>query len=174
MLTARRASVSGSVQSNSYQKCRLVKYIGQWTPRRKARPKASWGSHWSGGVDGELLCKAVQGIKAVAGIEAFLIPPVAVLHLVVVAGHIGTNELMSYARLGSGGLKRIWFQCKRPTPPIRGKWPKAKGGREMSHSDRGDREAHGEAGWGIPSTRTPSFDRIPPPPFHKGGFRADP
>ena len=125
-------------------------------------------------MDGELLCKAVQGIKAVAGIEAFLIPPVAVLYPAVVAGRIGTNELMSYARLGSGGLKRIWFQCKRPTPPIREKWPKAKGGREMSHSDRGDREAPGEAGWGIPSTRTPSFDRIPPPPFHKGGFRADP
>ena len=40
------------------------------------------------GVDGELLCKVIQGIKAVAGIEAFLVLPVAALHLAVVARRV--------------------------------------------------------------------------------------
>ena len=35
-------------------------------------------------VDGELLCEVVQGIKAVAGVKALLVLPVASFHLAVV------------------------------------------------------------------------------------------
>ncbi len=43
-------------------------------------------------MDGKLLCKIVQRVKAVAGIESFLVFPVAALHLAVVCRfvkHIG-------------------------------------------------------------------------------------
>ena len=53
----------------------------------------------------ELLCKVIQGIKAVAGVEVFLILPVAALHFAVVAGCVGTDEFVADAQRGSGGLK---------------------------------------------------------------------
>ena len=56
-------------------------------------------------MDGELLCEVIQGIKAVAGVKAFLIFPVAALHLAVVAWSIGTDELVADAQTGGGSLK---------------------------------------------------------------------
>ena len=40
-------------------------------------------------VDSELHCKVIQGVKTVAGIEAFLILAVTTLHFTVVARQIG-------------------------------------------------------------------------------------
>ena len=37
-------------------------------------------------VDGELFSKVIQGVKAVVGIKAFLVFPVAALYLPIVAG----------------------------------------------------------------------------------------
>ena len=48
-------------------------------------------------MDGELLCKVIQGIKAVAGIEALLVLAVAALHLSVVARGVGADELVADA-----------------------------------------------------------------------------
>ena len=67
-------------------------------------------------MDGELLCKVIQGIKAVAGVEAFLVFPVAALDLTVVAWRIGTDELMADIKLGGSGLKQ-----SRQFPPAVGK-----------------------------------------------------
>ena len=41
-----------------------------------------------------------------AGIEALLVLPVAALHLAVVAGCVGTNELVPDAQLGGSGFKQ--------------------------------------------------------------------
>ena len=49
-------------------------------------------------MDGELLCKVIQGVKA------FLLLPVATLHFAVVAGCVGTDEFMSDTKPGSGSL----------------------------------------------------------------------
>ena len=57
-------------------------------------------------VDSELLCEVIQGVKAVAGVKAFLVLPVAALHLAVVARRIGTDELVADTQLGGGGLKQ--------------------------------------------------------------------
>ena len=46
-------------------------------------------------VDSELFCEVIQGVKAVAGVKAFLVLPVAALHLAVVAGRVGTDELVA-------------------------------------------------------------------------------
>lgn len=59
-------------------------------------------------MDGELLCEVVQGIKAVAGVKAFLVLPVAAFHLSVVAWRVGTDELVPDPQLLSGGLKKRW------------------------------------------------------------------
>lgn len=56
-------------------------------------------------VDGKLLYKVVKGIKAVADIEALLVFPVAVLHLDVVTGRVGVDELVSDTEIDSGGFK---------------------------------------------------------------------
>ena len=66
-------------------------------------------------MNGELLGEVVQGIKTVAGIEAFLVLPVAALHLTVVARGIGADELVSDAQLGSGRFKQ-----GRAVPFVRG------------------------------------------------------
>ena len=57
-------------------------------------------------MDGELLIKIVQRIKTVAGIEAFLVLPVAALHFSVVPWCVGTDELVVYTELCSGSLKQ--------------------------------------------------------------------
>ena len=59
-------------------------------------------------MEGKLLCEVIQGIKAVAGVKAFLVLPVATFHLSVVAGRIGTNELVADSQFGGGNFK----QCR--------------------------------------------------------------
>ena len=56
-------------------------------------------------MDGKLLSEVIQRVKAVGGIEALLILPVAALHLAVVAGRIGANELVADTQLSGSGLK---------------------------------------------------------------------
>ena len=46
-------------------------------------------------VDSKLLSKVVKRVKAAAGVETFLILPVAAFYLAVVSGRIGADELMS-------------------------------------------------------------------------------
>ncbi len=50
-------------------------------------------------MDRELSLKIRQGIKGVAGVEPFLILPVAAFHLAVVPGSIGFNDIMGNAKL---------------------------------------------------------------------------
>ena len=54
----------------------------------------------------ELSGEVIQGVKTVAGIEAFLILAVTSLHFTVVAWRIGADELVPDTQLGSGGLKQ--------------------------------------------------------------------
>ena len=63
-------------------------------------------------MDSKLLCKVDQRIKAVAGIKAFLILPVATLHLSVMAGRVGAYQFMLNTQADSSGLN--WYfdiQC---------------------------------------------------------------
>lgn len=57
-------------------------------------------------VDSELHCEVIQGVKTVAGIEAFLILAVTTLHFTVVARRVGSDELVADTQLGGGGLKQ--------------------------------------------------------------------
>ena len=57
-------------------------------------------------MDSKLLCKIVQRVKAVAGIESFLVFPVAALHLAVVSGGIGTDKLVSDTQFSGSGFKQ--------------------------------------------------------------------
>ena len=43
----------------------------------------------------ELSGEVIQGVKAAAGIEAFLILAVTTLHFTVVAGRVGADELVT-------------------------------------------------------------------------------
>ena len=45
-------------------------------------------------VDSKLLCEIVQRVKAVAGVKAFLVLPVAAFYFAIMAGRVGTDELM--------------------------------------------------------------------------------
>ena len=56
-------------------------------------------------MDSELFSEVIQGVETVGGIEALLVLPVATLHLAVVAGSVGTDELVADSQVGSGGLK---------------------------------------------------------------------
>ena len=56
-------------------------------------------------VDSELIFKVVKRVKAVTGVEAFLILPVAALDLAVVAWSIWTNKLVPDAELSGSVLK---------------------------------------------------------------------
>ena len=51
-------------------------------------------------VDSELLCKVVQRIERMAGIEALLVLAVAALNLAVVPRRIRTDQLMPDTQLG--------------------------------------------------------------------------
>ena len=68
------------------------------------RRKPTKGSHrevvGAAIVDGELLCKVVRRVEAVAGVKTFLVFPVAAFHLAVMAGRVGANELMPDAQPG--------------------------------------------------------------------------
>ena len=57
-------------------------------------------------MDSELHCKVIQGVKTVAGIEAFLILAVTALHFTVVARRVGSDELVADTQVGGGGLKQ--------------------------------------------------------------------
>ena len=57
-------------------------------------------------MDSELLCKVVQRIERMAGIEALLVLTVAALHLTVVPRGIRANQLMPDAQLSSRPLKQ--------------------------------------------------------------------
>lgn len=57
-------------------------------------------------MDRKLLCKVVQRIECVAGIEALLVLTVAALHLTVVPRGIRANQLMPDAQLSSRPLKQ--------------------------------------------------------------------
>ena len=46
-------------------------------------------------VDSELICKVVKRVKAVTGVEAFLVLPVAAFHLTVVSWCIWPDEFVS-------------------------------------------------------------------------------
>lgn len=56
-------------------------------------------------MDSKLLCKVVQRVKGVAGIEALLVLPVAALHLTVVAWRVGTDKLVPDTQVGGSGFK---------------------------------------------------------------------
>ena len=51
-------------------------------------------------MDSELLCKVVQRIERMAGIEALLVLAVAALNLAVVPRRIRTDQLMPDTQLG--------------------------------------------------------------------------
>ena len=57
-------------------------------------------------MDSELPGEVIQGVKAVAGVKALLILAVAALHLAVMTGCVGSNELVSDTQLGGSGLKQ--------------------------------------------------------------------
>lgn len=57
-------------------------------------------------MDSELHCEVIQGVKTVAGIEAFLILAVTTLHFTVVARRVGSDELVADTQVGGGGLKQ--------------------------------------------------------------------
>ena len=59
-------------------------------------------------MDGKLLCEVIQGIKAVAGVEAFLVLTVATLHFAVVAWGVRADELVADAQFSGGGLEEGW------------------------------------------------------------------
>ena len=62
-------------------------------------------------MDSELLCKVVQRIERMAGIEAFLVLAVAALPLAVVPLGILANQLMPDAQLSSRPLKQSRPLC---------------------------------------------------------------
>ena len=57
-------------------------------------------------MDSELLCKVVQRIERMAGIEALLILAVAALHFAVVPRRIRTDQLMPDTQFGSSFFKQ--------------------------------------------------------------------
>ena len=60
-------------------------------------------------MDGELLIKIVQRIKTVAGIEVFLVLPVASFHFDLVAGRVGADALVPDPQFGGSGFKARWI-----------------------------------------------------------------
>lgn len=57
-------------------------------------------------MQGKLLVKVKQGEKGVGIIEAFLVFPVAALHLAIMSGCVGADQFMLDAQLSSGFLKK--------------------------------------------------------------------
>ena len=60
----------------------------------------------------ELSGEVIQGVKAAAGIEAFLILSVTTLYFTVVARRIGADEFVADTQLDGSGLKRQWSQTE--------------------------------------------------------------
>ena len=57
-------------------------------------------------VGSKLFCEVVRRVKAVAGVKAFLVLPVAVSYFAVVAWRVGADELVSDFQCDSSGLKQ--------------------------------------------------------------------
>ena len=57
-------------------------------------------------MDSKLLGEVIQGIKAVTGVKALLVLPVAALYFAVMSRRIGADELMTDAKLGGSGFKQ--------------------------------------------------------------------
>ena len=56
-------------------------------------------------VGGKLFLKVGQGVESVARIKAFLVLPVAALHLSVVPGRVGPDQLVPDTQFFSGPLE---------------------------------------------------------------------
>ena len=56
-------------------------------------------------MDGKLLGEVLEGVKAVGRIETLLILPVTTLHLAVVSGRIGANQLVPDTQLHGCSIK---------------------------------------------------------------------
>jgi len=56
-------------------------------------------------MNSKLRCKVFQGKEGMAGVEAFLVFPVAALHFAVVAERIGTEQLVLDSQLSGSCLK---------------------------------------------------------------------
>ena len=56
-------------------------------------------------MHGQLCIEVGKGVEAMGVVEATLILPVAALHLAVVAGRVGANQLVPNAQLCGGPLK---------------------------------------------------------------------
>ena len=57
-------------------------------------------------MNSKLPGEVIQGVEAVAGVETLLVLAVAALHFAIVAGRVGTDELVADTQLGGGGLKQ--------------------------------------------------------------------
>lgn len=57
-------------------------------------------------MDSELFCKVVKGKERVGRIEAFLVLPVASLHLAVMSGGVRADQLVPDTKLSSSGFKQ--------------------------------------------------------------------
>ena len=63
-------------------------------------------------MDGKLLCEVIQGEERMARIEALLVLTVTALHLAVVAGRIGANQLVADSQLRQqSASKRVGRSC---------------------------------------------------------------
>lgn len=56
-------------------------------------------------MDSKLCCEIFQGEEGMAGVETFLVFPVAAFHFAIVAGCIGTDQLVPDSQLSGGTLK---------------------------------------------------------------------
>ena len=56
-------------------------------------------------VDSKLVCEIGQREEGMTGIEAFLVFSVTAFHLAVVAGRVGTDELVANPKFGGSGFK---------------------------------------------------------------------
>ena len=56
-------------------------------------------------MDGELFCKVIQRIKAVAGVKPFLVLPLASFHFDLVAGRVGADALVPDPQFGGSGQR---------------------------------------------------------------------
>ncbi len=53
----------------------------------------------------KLFAEVIQGEERMAGVEAFLVLPMAALHFSVVAGRIGTDQLVTDSQISGSTLK---------------------------------------------------------------------
>jgi len=80
----------------------LYKELIRRTPGKRSHGKVVGASV----VDSELVNEVAERIKSVAGIKTLLVFPVAALHLAVVSGSVGTDELVADAEFSCSDLKQ--------------------------------------------------------------------